>query len=277
MTFDRIDRMVREANPVPDLAALEPVDSSDLLDQWRNNMQVDSNDRKVDNTGGRRDGPVRDMTTRRPPQFRWVAALGAVAVVIVAAAIILPDVTGGILGGDSPVAVAERYMAARSALDAEAAVAELSPDAELADVPYTGDIDDVDQVFAYLAVLDNEVTEYACSASQQDLASEPVAVRCSYRFDTNLSQALDVEPVDGEFAFLVEEGKITNLAHLFNFAEYSPKVFEVFIDWLDENHPGVNDSMWVEAPDFSQVMFNHEEASLEDLERYIAEFEAAQR
>lgn len=268
MTFDHIDRMVREANPVPDLSALEPVDSSGLLDQWRNDMQVD-------NTIERTERPVPD-TRNRPPRLRWVGAMGAVAAIVVAAAVILPDIRGGILGGDSPVAVAERYMAARSALDAEAAVAEFSPDVELTEVPHMEDPGDVAEGFAYLAALDHELTEYGCSTSEEAMESEPVAVRCDYMFTTNLSQALEVEPIDGSITLLVEGGEIVRLFHDFNFDEYSSRVFEVFIAWLEESQPGIVDTMWSVAPGSNILVFNVTDENLAELERYITEFEQAQ-
>ncbi len=60
MTHDQIDRMVRKANPLPDLNALEPVDVPVLttLLERRTEMQIDDRPTEVQADRNRRRGPL---------------------------------------------------------------------------------------------------------------------------------------------------------------------------------------------------------------------------
>ena len=68
MTLDRIDRMVRQANPVPDLMLLESAGSSVPDQRGRTDMQTD--DRIVTETRG--------QTRPRRGRLAWAAAMAAV-------------------------------------------------------------------------------------------------------------------------------------------------------------------------------------------------------
>jgi hypothetical protein len=60
MTHDQIDRMVRKANPLPDLNALEPVDVSVLTIplERRMEMQIDDRPTEIEADRNRRRGPI---------------------------------------------------------------------------------------------------------------------------------------------------------------------------------------------------------------------------
>ena len=60
MTHDQIDRMVRKANPLPDLNTLEPVDVPVLATplERRTEMQIDDRPTEVQADGNRRRGPL---------------------------------------------------------------------------------------------------------------------------------------------------------------------------------------------------------------------------
>ena len=45
MTLDQIDQMVRQANPVPDLTVLEPVDASVLMLDQQRRTEMQTHDR----------------------------------------------------------------------------------------------------------------------------------------------------------------------------------------------------------------------------------------
>lgn len=220
----------------------------------------------------RSDQPHRD----RGPRFRRRWVLGAIGVVILVAAVVLPDLIARSLASSSAVAVAERYMEARSALDAETAVADFGFDIAITDIPVMEDFGEVVDQFAFLEVIDHELTEYSCTTGAETSQSEPVQVDCQYLFTTNLAEALGVEALTGSITLFVEDGRVVRLFHAFNLTQFDSRVFGVFIDWLEENHPGVVERTWHFPHGRNVMTFKVSDANLAELEQHIAEFEADQ-
>lgn len=118
MTLDQIDRMVRQANPVPDLKLLEPVETPVLTKQRRMDMQT-------------HDQVEIEKRPERPKQGLLIG-IAAAAAVVIGALLLLP------LGDEAPVAdqpAATPVEVATAFLEAYAA----------------NDVDDVDLAASFLA------------------------------------------------------------------------------------------------------------------------------
>jgi hypothetical protein len=78
MTHDQIDRMVRQANPVPELTTLEPLDASVLVLDTQRRTEMQTNDR------------VEVKKERGKPVLGFVVGIAAVAVVVVGVILVQP-------------------------------------------------------------------------------------------------------------------------------------------------------------------------------------------
>jgi len=82
---------------------------------------------------------VKDPSPIKTPR-RWLpaTATGAVVVLVAVGLLVMTRDEGTVLGGATPVEIAESYMDARNAFDAERADTLLAPDVSLNDTPIIG-------------------------------------------------------------------------------------------------------------------------------------------
>jgi hypothetical protein len=100
----------------------------------------------------------------------------------------------------------------------------------------------------------------------------PAMVTCPYAMQNWLGRALDVGPYDtGSFEFEVADGQIQRVSHEWDFTQYDQEAFGVFVDWLDETHPGDRDVMFDVDADGNDVRRMTPEA-LALFEQRIPEF-----
>ncbi len=67
----------------------------------------------------------------------------------------------------------------------------------------------------------------------------PATVTCMYRMQNWLGRALDVGPYPGGiFQFEIIDGRIQRVSHQWDSSQYDVEALSVFLDWLDETHPG---------------------------------------
>ncbi|MGH8923787.1 MAG: hypothetical protein ACRDWA_03950 [Acidimicrobiia bacterium] len=64
---------------------------------------------------------------------------------------------------------------------------------------------------------------------------------------------------------------ITSLVHDFNFDDYAPNVFEPYIAWLNEEHPGVTEELFVEENGVQTPILTEE--SLDLAATYLDEYD----
>ena len=170
----------------------------------------------------------RRLTTRR---MRLIALAGATVLMI-----------QGCAGGDveaisasDPAGIARAFIDARDARDIDAALALLADDVVISDID--------DSPSAMRARFDSfEATDHRWYVEECTVQEPgpPSQVVCTYTHENAWSRALAVGPFDGgSFTFMIEDGLIQSLSHFFDTAEFSPQVWEVFADWVAENHPDV--------------------------------------
>jgi hypothetical protein len=143
------------------------------------------------------------------------------------------------------VQIAGRYVRARNALNASTARALVADDATIEDNRYTLEgVDDVHRATAeYERVTGWRHQEPRCTTGVVRLPQ--VEVICRYTMTNALAEAIGAGPYEGSrFDIEVAGGEIRAVSHVFDFTQYSSEVFEPFIGWLDETHPGESEVLF---------------------------------
>ena len=143
------------------------------------------------------------------------------------------------------VHTARRFIQARDTWDAAGARSLTADDAAIVDNRYTFEgVDDVHLATAeFERIAEWRHRQPQCTATVA--AGRPAVVTCTYLMENALSRALDQGPYRGStFQFTVADGQIQEVTHDFDFSEYSLQVFDIWIEWLEEHHPGDVDVMF---------------------------------
>ncbi len=107
-------------------------------------------------------------------------------------------------------------------------------------------------------------------------AGPPTEVICTYKMEDAWSQALGVGPYRGStFEFVIVDGRIQQLTHTFDDSLYNGEVLEVFVQWLDENHPGDAAKIFTTSPN-GETVRNLTPEAITLVKQRTAEFVAAQ-
>ncbi len=96
-------------------------------------------------------------------------------------------------------------------------------------------------------------------------------VTCSYLLDTRLSQITGYRLVEGRIHFLVQDGEITSLVHDFNMDDYAPSVHEPYFAWLNQEHPGAVEQLFMVRDGIQTPVLTEE--SLAIASRYLDEYD----
>jgi hypothetical protein len=213
----QIDRLVREANPYPDL--VEPIGAPVLLDRRREQMQT-----QVD---------VEHVEERRSRGL-WVG-IAAGIVVVVGGLIVLQTRDDSEVASTTPVETAVAFAEAFAAGDAELAAGYLTPET-------------LDSAFDGLAGLDREL-RWREAVGFRFLLDECVEVAdtdagtqigCPYAYHALLSDAMGLGPYEGSAIRLtVQDGVITLFHDSLEFSGngFSTQVWEPFSDWIVAEYP----------------------------------------
>ena len=249
MTLDQIDRMVRQANPVPDLTVLEPVEASVLVLDQQRRTEMQTHDRvEVDH---------------EPEKPRFSPAIGIAA----AAAIVLGVLTLLRPVGVAPVAeqptaavdVATAFVEAYAAFDADKAVSYLTDSAVAEFGGFDGDLEDLrlglrqGQAAGFKWLLDT------CEAS--GTSPSGTMVRCTYDYHGIRSDEIGLGPYTGSwFDITVLDGKIVSVSDQIQYSSngFSSEMWEPFASWVAETYP---DDVAVMYQDSSQAVPNITEES----------------
>lgn len=214
-------------------------------------------------------GEPRRRTTRRAPA---IAAAAFAVVLLVGAALFGMNV---LFGGDetvtepgvvvdaSPVAVASAYWEALEAGDVDAALATVHPnlrDGDFVSPPGRGD--SIVSSLAWYEVVGWEWTFGSCRAD-----TDVVAI-CFATARNAWSDALGVEPVTGEFRLRLIDGVIISVELWTDsfVSQWGPQVFEVFVRWVEANHPEEAAIMFSENPIDDEIL----ELYRVNTERFVA-------
>lgn len=262
MPVDAAFEQLRRANPEPDPATLR----RQLQDEPNSTGMIARRENMETRTPTVPTGPV-----SKEPR-RWLPALAAGSLVILLGVPFLLGRDGaGVFGffQTTPVEVAERYLDARNAGDAEA-VRDLLADGVVFNDPAITDLEELDAGIEALRRYGFEFTSYECLESG---VGPPASVTCTYMLEDTVQRIVGAPPTPGRFYFDVSEGRITNHFHDFNFTEYAPNVFTKFVEWLNTERPGGFDQLFLLAGGQAYPRLTPE--ALDLIPIYLAEFEAA--
>jgi hypothetical protein len=218
-----------------------------------------------------RDRPPAAPVTK-PKSFHWRPLLaGGTAAVALVTLMLVPWVDGRNVVDSlwpSPVDVAVGYMEARNAYDSERAGAMMTDDAFLLDV-HRMTRQELELGFESLRVYGMQFVTFDC-----DNRAGITLVQCTYQLGSRLSEIVGFPPVEGRIRFLVENGRITSLVHDFNFDDYAPNVFEPYIEWLEEEHPGAKEQLFVVdrgviTPILTEVSLDLADIYLDEYDRFL--------
>jgi hypothetical protein len=215
---DQIVALFAQANPVPSLDLLDPVEPLDIehLGQRSERSSV-MTDLKTDE--------IKTEEGRRWPRLVPVIAMAVIAVVTVA--LLLNRETAVV----SPESVATAYMEARQDLDTEAALALLSADADVLDDGWG--LDHVPAYFDWFRASNWDWAPGECEAFLTNASG--TLVRCPYAMENDWTRALDHPPVTGKIDLLVADGEIIKLTQALDISQFEG-VWSAFSDWIVENH-----------------------------------------
>lgn len=254
-----------------------------------------------DSQGSKAPSPTRDRQiedrapwprrSSRPKGHRpWVPALTAAAVVVAIG-------VGAFmfLGGEEPppaatdteammsqaVELAEQYVEALNSYDAARARALVADNVQInspsfMDLEELADIDKLEAVVQHLEIVGFQYSPFQC-----DLSFRPAEVRadtflwilCDYQMDSRPQKIVGYPTIAGSFGFGVVGGVITRIDDQFPWAEFGPNVDEPFTSWLNANHPGGLDSVFVATSAVQYPRLTPEALAL--LATYLDEYEAA--
>ena len=265
MTLDQIDRMVRQANPVPDLTALEKIDASVLDEQRRMDMQT--HDRViVDNEGSE---PKRGRNL--------LIGIAAAAAISVGALLLLRPLTNDAPVAGSPttiteapsiataVEVATAFVEAYAIFDTDTAASYLAPDADLSFLELFGGswrtTNRLKQAQGWKMLLDSCIGKNATPTGAM--------VRCLYAFQDFRSDELGFGPFTGSwYDITVKDAKIVSVSghDEFNNNGFAERVWMPFSEWVSQTYP-----------EDAAIMYSNESLSLEAAEESIALWEQRTR
>jgi hypothetical protein len=232
MSTETAFETLRRVNPVPDPAAFRA-----HLEERR--------DAAAATTPRRHTMDTMTPTTekpRTPPKAatgRWIPAVAAAAVILLVAPFVLFREGGPFrTSTPTPTQVAEAYIGARNAYDADA-MASLFPEG------FTGRPDDwatglhdLDLALEARRIHGFETRLIECSP----IPNQPAMVTCSTEVQTALHQIIGYPPTAADFWFMVsDEGRITNYTDGFLTAEVEENVWAPFVGWLYAEHPEAAD------------------------------------
>jgi hypothetical protein len=256
MTLEQIDRLIRQANPVPDLGALEPIDASVLDEQRRMDMQT--HDRVVVD---REPGPSRR---------NWIIGIAAAAAVVVGALLVFQ------LRSDAPVAgqprtavqIATDYLAAVAARDPDGVASLVSAEA-LADL---GSMEALRAEFQWREASGFELLPGSCEEANS--TPTEVFVECAYDYHGIRSAELGLGPYTGStYMFTIRDQDIVVVRDLIVYTSngFAREVWEPFAEWVSQTYP--DDLAVMYTPGYTDFQLTEESIALwEQRSREYVEF-----
>jgi hypothetical protein len=193
----------------------------------------------------------RDPNDQRTPSRTRIAIWSGVAASAVLITVAVVAMTRGGDDADRVVAVdetrqaidlAQEFVAARDRWDGEAVRALVADDAEIVGESQVTAADDYLVNAEFERVTEWRFRDAECAATE---VGPPIEVTCTYVMENAWSQALGVGPFTGSsFTVLIDDGQIQQVTHSFDVNLFSPQVFEVWVQWLNDTHSDDVDTMY---------------------------------
>lgn len=257
MTPDTIDRLVRQANPVPDPRVLEPVETSVLVLDKQRRTQMQTHDR------------IEVEQERKP--IRWGPLLGiaaAAAVVIGAVLVLRPGRDAPVAEGPgTPVEVAAAFVEAYGSVDADRVATHLTPDAVNG---YWGGMERLRVELRFWEAVGFRQLLDVCEETSTTLSG--TIVRCNFSYHAIRSDELGLGPYTGSWWNLtVQDGKIVAVSDHFEYDGngFSSEMWEPFAAWVAATYP---EDVTVMYTDGSQTMQEYTDESIALWEERSREF-----
>ena len=223
MTLDQIDQMVRQANPVPDLMALEPVDTSVLVLDQRRRMEMQTHDRVEV-----------DQEPEKPGRGLLIGIAAAAAVVIGVLILVRPmDDAPVTAEPTTAVDIAAAFVEAFGAFDVDGAASYLAADAVLS----VGG-SDVEGMRLESRWLEAQGFKVLLDSCVERAAPSGTWVTCTFDFHGIRSDEIGLGPFSGSyFDFRILDGEIVSASWDWGTVKFAPQMWEPFAAWVAENYP----------------------------------------
>jgi hypothetical protein len=225
MTHDQIDRMVRQANPVPDLTALEPVDASVLVLDQQRRTEMQTHDRIIV-----------DQVQEKPRRGVLIGIAAAAAIAVGVLILFQPGEEAPVADEPataSPVEIATAFVEAYAAFDMDEAFSYLAADANLSQLGGKEQMrrwNRLSEAQGFKRLLD--------SCEEGTSSTYGTNVRCMYDFHGIRSDEIGLGPYSGNwFDFRIREGQIVSVSGHMDLNEFSPQMWEPFREWVAEAYP----------------------------------------
>lgn len=263
MTIGQIDRLIRDANPVLDLDALEPIDTAVLLQEIPGREAMQTYERIHIDAPVRRRRPVRHLG--------WAITVGVVLVGLLVG-MSIRDVRVAAVS-NAAAETATSFLEARQIWDAETALGYLADDA-LVSIPPARSVDEIPMELAMRQAIGWIYEVDSCSVVEAHrLVDGTRRVLCSVTHHNDLSRALGVGPyTTARFTMDVNGGLITSVFLSVPLATYTEEALRPFWEWIVGTHPEDVEKMISEGS--STPVLTAE--SIDLWRRFIAEFVAEQ-
>jgi hypothetical protein len=177
---------------------------------------------------------------------------------------------------DTAIEVAQGFVEAYGAFDADLAISYLANDADVTEMlreyneELEGTVEQLPLVLAWLDAVGHQQKLDSCAEQSSSLAG--ITVRCAYDFHSMGSDELGLGPYRGSyFDLTVRDGEVVRATGNVEISESSPQIWEPFANWMDANHPADADVMYI--PTRNGARFTEESFRL--WEQHIREYVAA--
>jgi hypothetical protein len=200
---------------------------------------------------------------RRNPAFVPAIVTAVIAIGVIVAVVVRQPA----LVADTPVEIAEQFMAALNDHDAAAVRSLLADeDAMIAEAAPGVPGIEIEQQIEQEEVLGWTYDVETCVDRTLEGESTQSVVTCTYSITDDITRAIGNEPYEGSrYEFVVVDGKIVSAENTEEDEQYHDESFRVFGGWLDANHPNPNG-----------IAYEYfDEENLAKLEQYVPEFLAA--
>lgn len=263
MTIEEIDQLVRQANPVPDLSVLEPIETDDLLssEERRHSMDTRVEVEKTEEPRQRRRGPM-------------IALAAALTVMFAGVLTVLVDSVGGVadLSELTEVEKAQVFVDSLNEYDSETALSFLADDAVVNILPAKSP-DDLPAHALWTEAVGFTFDRRECPIIEQ--RAYDVLVVCELIVENAWSDVLEVDPIRSWAMRLgFNDGDIVYAAMSAPLERFSPEAWEPFGAWVVDNHPDDVSIMYDRSSEFGVEYPYLTEESIELWRQHTEEFVA---
>jgi len=143
----------------------------------------------------------------------------------------------------SPEDLARAYIAARQAYNMEQARPLLAEDVQIIENGELMSLEDSASFLRYAEAVGLNWEIVSCDVKSEGNTSE---VKCPIKMYSNVSKALDIDPVAGsDFVFIVSNNKIASTDLQLDLSYWGPNVFRRMRGYIQQNHPESIPEMFV--------------------------------